>query len=474
MGAILCVDDEPAVGAVLEHVLEDLGHEPVLAGSVDEAIQILSHQRVDLIIADCIMPGRDGFELLDHLREQGLEIPIIIMSGYSSVEHAVVAMRRGAVDYLTKPLRSESIRIAVKNALEVDRLRRENDEARREIIALRGTRSIVGDSPALREVMGAIDAVAPTRAAVLLQGESGTGKELFAREIHARSPRHDHPFVTVNCAALPEGLVESAMFGHERGAFTGATARMPGAFERATRGTLLLDEITEMRLDLQSKLLRALQEQEIERVGGIQPIKVDVRVIATTNRELEAEVEAGRFRRDLYFRLNVVAIRTPPLRERPEDIPVLVEHFVDRNALELGLKPPVILPETYDYLRKRSWMGNIRELANAVERAMILHSGPTLTPESFDPPWAGALRAGEAFVRVSQAPVVPAGPEPSMAVSGSAPAADDSVLDLHELERIAIRRALLRTGGHKTKAAELLGINERTLRNKLRAEPLSA
>jgi len=469
------VDDEPAVGAVLEHVLGDLGHESVLSGSVDEAIQHLTQQRVDLIISDCIMPGRDGFELLDYLREQGLEIPIIIMSGYSSVEHAVVAMRRGAVDYLTKPLRAESIRIAVKNALEVDRLRRENEEARREIIALRGTRSIVGVSPTLRDVMGAIDAVAPTRAAVLLQGESGTGKELFAREIHARSPRRDHPFVTVNCAALPEGLVESAMFGHERGAFTGATARMPGAFERATRGTLLLDEITEMRLDLQSKLLRALQEQEIERVGGIQPIKVDVRIIATTNRELEAEVEAGRFRKDLYFRLNVVAIRTPPLRERLEDIPVLVEHFIDRNARELGLKPPTVLPETYDYLRRRSWTGNIRELANAVERAMILHSGLTLTPETFENPSTGAQRAeAEPFIPAPHAPVVPGRADRSASVDGIEADSEDAVLDLHELERIAIRRALLKTGGHKTKAAELLGINERTLRNKLKSEPRSA
>jgi DNA-binding NtrC family response regulator len=481
MSTILCVDVEPAVAAVLEHVLHDLGHESILATTVEDALDSLSRQRVDLIIADCMLPGRERFDLLDALREQGLEIPVIIMSSYSSVEHAVAAMRRGAMDYLTKPLRAESVRIAVNNALEVDRLRRENAEVRREISALRGTRAIIGDSVALREILGAIEAVAPTRAAVLLQGESGTGKELFAREIHARSPRHDQPFVTVNCAALPEGLVESAMFGHERGAFTGATGRMPGAFERANRGTILLDEISEMRIDLQSKLLRVLQEQEIERVGGIQPIKVDVRVIATTNRDLQIEVEAGRFRQDLFYRLNVIAIHTPPLRDRLEDIPALVHHFVERASLELAIKPPAVPQETIEHLMRRPWPGNIRELGNAVERAMILRSGSVLTPESFGRPPVGSPRTlAEAMIqRPTSVPLVPAG----IAEEGVIPRAKygsdgieraEEVLDLQKLEMIAIRKALAKTGGQKTKAAQLLGINERTLRNKLKAERESA
>jgi DNA-binding NtrC family response regulator len=416
-----------------------------------------------------MLPGIDGFDLLRSIQELELDIPVIIMSSYSSVEHAVAAMRRGAMDYLTKPLRAESVRIAVNNALEVDRLRRANAEARREIIALRGVRTIVGESVAIREVLAAIDAVAPTRAPVLLHGESGTGKELFARRVHDRSPRHNRPFVTVNCAALPEGLVESAMFGHERGAFTGATGRTSGAFERATHGTLLLDEITEMRIDLQSKLLRALQEQEIERVGGNQPIKVDVRIIATTNRDLEAEVEAGRFRRDLFHRLNVVAIHAPPLRDRVEDIPLLVQHFIDRGATELAVRPPTVSRESIGFLQGRSWLGNVRELANAIERAMILQPGPVLNLEDLGRPRAASADvAGGPVPRPTSGPMVPAG-------GGPVPEENEAeTFDLGTLEMKTIRRALLFTGGQKTKAAELLGINERTLRNKLKAERASA
>ena len=448
MSTILCIDDEPSVGVVLEHHLAEIGHTPVLATSVAEALEALARQPFDLVISDFRMPQASGLDLLETLRQQGNEVPVIIMTGYSSVEHAVLSMRHGAVDYLTKPLRQEAVRLAVKNAIEMARLKRENDQFRREIVSLRGRRTIVGNSPALRAVLDTIAAVAPTRAAVLLEGESGTGKELLARALHEQSPRREQPFVTVNCAALPEGLVESTLFGHERGAFTGATQRQAGAFERAHRGTLLLDEISEMRLDLQAKLLRALQEQEFERVGGSATVRVDVRVVATTNRDLMTEVAAGRFRQDLYYRLAVVPVHTPPLRDRPEDLPVLVEHFVESFASELGVKTPVIPGATLAALAARRWPGNVRELANAIERAVILSRGGVLAPALFGVPMP-ARPADEPTQRVLPA------------------------LDLSQLERIAIEQALERTGGHRSRAAELLGISERTLRNKLNA-PSSA
>jgi DNA-binding NtrC family response regulator len=459
MSTILCIDDEPAVGVVLENTLAEIGHRPVLASSVDEGMQAVGREPVDLIISDYRMPNATGLDLLSRLRQQGLDIPVIIMTGYSSVEHAVLSMRHGAVDYLTKPLRAEALRLAVNNAIEVKRLRRENEEFKREIDSLRGARAIVGRSQALQKVMDVIAAVAPTRATVLLEGESGTGKELFARAIHKQSSRADGPLVTVNCAALPEGLVESVLFGHERGAFTGATARSPGAFERAHGGTLLLDEISEMRHDLQSKLLRAIQEQEFERVGGSQLIRVDVRVIATTNRELRSEMAAGRFRSDLYYRLSVVPIRTPPLRERIEDIPLLVEHFVRQAAEQVGVRVPEVPAETIEDLKRRPWPGNIRELANAIERAVILCRTGRLLPEMFPGPH-GTPDAPQAAAR--------AHPAESRAAASEAGADDgNGTFNLKTLERRMLERALEATGGHRTRAAELLGISERTLRNKL-------
>ncbi|HXI21760.1 MAG TPA: sigma-54 dependent transcriptional regulator, partial [Gemmatimonadales bacterium] len=316
MATILCVDDEPATGVVLEHHLTKIGHRPLLAASVEEALKTIARTPVDLIVADYRMPQATGLDLLGVLEREGYQVPVIIMTGYSSIEHAVISIKSGAIDYLTKPIRPETLEIAVTQALEVMRLRRENEQFRREINRFRSTRALVGESIPFRRVMDTIATVAPTKATILLEGESGTGKELFARAIHDHSPRHEASFVSINCAAMPEGLVESALFGHEKGAFTGATMRSVGAFERAHGGTLLMDEISEMRLDLQSKLLRVLQEHEFERVGGHQPIKVDVRLIATTNRDLKAEVDAGRFRSDLFYRLNVVPIKTPPLRDR--------------------------------------------------------------------------------------------------------------------------------------------------------------
>ena len=456
MATILCVDDEPSIGVVLEHALTKMGHRPLLAGNVPEALKSLAQNDVDVVISDYRMPGATGLDLLSTMKEQGHRIPLIMMTAHSSIEHAVLSIKSGADDYLMKPVTSETLELAVNQVLKVTKLRQENEAFRQEIATLRSGREIVGDSKPMREVMRTIAMIAPTRATVLLEGESGTGKELFARAIHEQSPRHDLPFVTLNCAAMPEGLVESALFGHERGAFTGATQRAAGAFERAHRGTLMLDEISEMRLDLQSKLLRVIQEQEFERVGGRQTINVDVRLIATTNRDLKSTVEKGEFREDLYYRLNVVPVRTPPLRERLDDVPLLVLHFARQAAKELGVSVAGIAPETLDLLQSYYWPGNVRELANAVERAVIFGAGGALRPEAFRP-----------YLNQPSAVGAPAIAPSSTSSTPQSTGADERTLNLRELERLTIERALQTTGGNRTRAAKLMGISERTLRNKL-------
>src|SRR5256714_10343914 len=332
MATILYVDDDPTIGLLLEDTLLRAGHRAIGARSVPQALQTLAHGEIELIISDFKMPGMTGLEFLVLLREEGYDIPLIMVTGYASIEHAVQAIKAGAADYITKPVRPEQLEHAVAKALHLARLRRENDALRLEVMQLRNERQIIGESPVMHRLLQTVATAAPTRATVLLLGESGTGKELVARAIHDQSDRSEAAFIKLNCAALPEGLVESALFGHEKGAFTGAIKRVAGAFERAHGGTLLLDEISEMRLDLQAKLLRVLQEQEFERVGGTSPISVDVRIIATTNRDLAAEAEAGRFRRDLYFRLTRIPIEIPPLRDRWEVIPLLAYSFAAKAA----------------------------------------------------------------------------------------------------------------------------------------------
>ncbi|MGH7636129.1 MAG: sigma-54-dependent transcriptional regulator [Gemmatimonadaceae bacterium] len=459
MANILYVDDEPAIGLILQDTLEQLGHSAIGATNVPEALGALSRGDIDLIISDFRMPGLSGLEFLELLREQGRDVPLIMLTGYGTIEQAVAAIKAGAADYITKPLQLDQLQHAVSQALELSRLKRENQALRDEVMEIRAAREIVAKSPAMRQVLQTVSTAAPTRATILLQGESGTGKELFARAIHDQSERSDRAFVKLNCAALPEGLVESALFGHEKGAFTGAIKRVEGAFERAHGGTLLLDEITEMRLDLQSKLLRVLQEQEFERVGGTSTIQVDVRIIATTNRNIEQSVERGEFRRDLFYRLSVMPIHIPALRERPEDIPILAHHFAHHAAMELGREITGITPDALSVLQRYEWPGNVRELQHAVERAVILTQGTVLLASSFDTIRSALSSAGRRS------------PFNGIAAEVQPPTADEGVmlttLDLDEAETALVERALQITGGNRTRAAELLGVTDRTLRNKL-------
>jgi DNA-binding NtrC family response regulator len=357
------------------------------------------------------------------------------------------------IGYLTRPIQAGTLEFTVRQALEVVRLRRQNETLSREIVKLRRRRTLIGDSEAFRRTMALVSSVAASPATVLLlQGESGTGKELFGRAIHDESSRAAESFITLDCAALPAGLAEGALFGHETGPFTGATVGSMGAFERAHGGTLLLDEISELRLDLQARLLRVIEDREFVRVGGRRTIQADVRVIATTNRDIRGEVDAGRLRRDLCDRLSVVPIRTPSLRERREDIPRLARHFAVRAAELQGGAPPAIAPDALEVLQRYPWPGNVRELANAVERAVILCRGDVLQPSDFDRQIRDA-----------------ASHPPRPAIVPDLAGTDGGTVDynLDALERLAIERALAATGGNRTRAARLLGISERTLRNKL-------
>ena len=458
MATILCVDDDVAIGAILGDTLERIGHRAEIVRSVPEALLVLARGGVDAIISDYRMPAISGIEFLSILATEGHEIPLIMLTGYASIEHAVASIKAGAFDYITKPVSPEQIEIAVAKALEFSRLRTENGALRREVARFRNEREVIGESDAIRRIMAMVTTTAPTRATVLLQGESGTGKELIARAIHEQSDRRDGPFVTLNCAALPEGLVESALFGHEKGAFTGAVRRVEGAFERAHRGTLLLDEISEMRLDLQAKLLRVLQEQEFERVGGTQTIRTDVRVVATTNRDLAREADAGTFRKDLFYRLSVMPILVPPLRERAEDIPLLALSFAKRIADGLGKEVQGVAPEALDLLLGHGWPGNIRELQHAVERAVILARGPILQAALFDG-IGGHLASRDAANGAERGVAAGAGAESLSVVLRT--------LNVDEAERELIRRALEVAGNNRTRAAEMLGLSVRTLRNKL-------
>ena len=376
MPSVLIIDDEPNIRRMVGALLSSEGFEVRDAADGATGVTRAVELEPDLVLLDLMIPGAiDGMGVLERLRERFPELPVIMMSGRAGLADAVKATRLGAVNFLEKPLTPEGVLVALASALELRMARRERSALRADL-GLAG--ELVGDSPPMRELQVMIGRVAPTDARVLISGESGTGKELVAAAIHAASPRRERAFVRVNCAAIPRDLVESEMFGHERGAFTGATDRRVGRFELAHTGTLLLDEVGDLGPEAQAKLLRAIEAKEIERLGGSKPIRVDARIISATNRDLERAVTAGRFREDLYFRLNVIPIWVPPLRQRPSDIPALVRHFAALQRRRSGQPAPEWTDEAVQYLMRYRWPGNVRELANIVERLSILHAGTSI------------------------------------------------------------------------------------------------
>ena len=438
---ILIVDDDPGHRGMLTTLLADWGFRVEAAADGETAVARCREQAFDLILMDVRMAGISGIEALREIKAYNPAIPILIMTAYSDVETAVEAIKAGAYDYLTKPLDFEDLRLTMERALDHAALRDENRTLRQTLAASFDTGGIIGQSPPMRRLMEMLATIAPSEATVMVTGESGTGKELIARAIHANSPRRKGPYIAVNCAALTETLLESELFGHEKGAFTGAEKRREGRFLAADKGTIFLDEIGEMPLSMQVKLLRAIQEREIQRVGGDQTLRVDVRIVAATNRDLLAEVEAGRFRQDLYYRLNVVALALPPLRDRGEDIPLLASYFLRKFAEKNGKHIKGFTPEAMDRMLKHSWPGNVRELENAVERAVVLALGEYIGERELPP----ALSGG------------PDEPRPGGFAN----------LTLEELERVAILDALEAAGGNKSEAARRLGITRKIMHAKL-------
>src|SRR5262245_8085875 len=366
---ILVIDDEAEIRRSVRMILEYEGYEVIEASSGPEGVTLVERESPDLVFLDIKMPGMDGLDALQRIKASKETLPVVIISGHGTVTTAVEATKAGAFDFIEKPLASERVLVTIRNALDQTRLRDENTSLKR---AVEVRHQMVGESPALRQVWDAIKRAAPTNATVLLLGESGSGKELVARSIHRNSVRSRDRFVQVNCAAIPEELIESELFGHEKGSFTGATEKQIGKFEQADRGTIFLDEVGDMSAKTQAKVLRVLQEGEVERLGSARTIKVDVRVIAATNKNLEEEIEKGHFREDLYFRLAVIPIYVPPLRERPEDVPLLVRHYMEYFSRENNTRPKRILPPALEALQRYRWKGNIRELRNTVERLIIM------------------------------------------------------------------------------------------------------
>lgn len=372
---ILIVDDEPNTLASLSRAFRLAGHEATVCDNAAKGLELAKSRPFDLILSDVVMPGRDGLSLLEELKTSGVTAPVVMMSGQAHIEMAVKATRLGALDFLEKPLSTDKLLLTVENALKLKRLEQENRELKQRV----GKHQIVWSGEAMKRVMAQIDRVAASESRVCIYGETGTGKELAARTLHEKSPRANGPFVTLNCAAVPAELIESELFGHEKGSFTGAASRHVGKFEQAHHGTLFLDEIGDMPLAMQAKLLRVLEEGEVERIGGDKPVTVDVRVVVATHRNLEELAAEGKFRQDLFHRVYVFPLVLPSLRERREDIPVLVEHFAKMVAAQNGWKPLRFLPEAIDTLANYSWPGNVRELRNVVERVMLLASEGQVT-----------------------------------------------------------------------------------------------
>jgi DNA-binding NtrC family response regulator len=439
---ILVVDDDAPMRDMLVSLVEEAGYQAAAAGSADEAVERAREQEYDAILSDIRMPGKDGIQLIGELREVRPDTPVILMTAFGTIDSAVDAMRAGAFDYVTKPFKRDAILAVLERAFERRELEQENRRLRRALDRSSSFGELIGASPAMREIFALIRKIAGSGSSVLITGESGTGKEVVARTIHYTGARAQRPFVPINCTAMPEGLLESELFGHVRGAFTGAHTAKKGLFEEANGGTLFLDEIGDMPVGLQGKLLRVLQDREIRPVGGNRSVKVDVRIITATNKSLKKEIDEGRFRQDLYYRLNVIPIHIPPLRERAEDVPLLVEGFLRKHS------PPerayTISPEALDRLIRARWEGNARELENVIERAVALATEPVIHVD--DLPFA------EHEVRCEAA-------------------SDDALLrqavaqklTLRELADRYIDSVLEATGGNKVRAARILGINRRTL-----------
>ena len=439
---ILVVDDEASQRDLLNLVLSEEGYKVETASSGEEAVRKVEERFYNLVIMDMKMGGMGGLEALKRIKEISSAVQVLIVTAYASVNTAVDAMRWGALNYLTKPIDLEELKVQVEKTMQFSQLMVENEALKAQVAGAFETTHIIGKSPRIMEVFDTLRMVAPTEATVLILGESGTGKELVADAIHANSPRRKGPLVKVNCAALPETLLESELFGHEKGSFTGAVARREGRFKLADGGTLFLDEIAEMSLLLQTKLLRVIQTRSFERVGGTETITSDVRLIVATNRDLEEEVSTGRFREDLFYRLNVVPVTLPPLRERREDIPLLAEHFLSEIAERNAKMIRGFSPQAMDLLVRNRWKGNVRELENVVERAVIMGRGDIIEPGDLP---GHLVLDGE----VSSSGVIPGRP-------------------LSDLEREAILTTLEMTGGNRTETAKLLGISRRTLQYKLK------
>jgi DNA-binding NtrC family response regulator len=438
---ILIVDDEANARMALAELLRDEGYAVETAADGFKALPKLEEQEPHLILTDLKMPGMDGMELMRKARERDPECVVVLMTAFGAVDAAVAAMRDGAADFLTKPINVDQLVLVIRRELERQRLRAEAGQLRQRLADRHRLSSMVGNSPAMREVYSTVEQVAPSRATVLITGESGTGKELVATAIHQLSPRARGPFVKLHCAALAETLLESELFGHEKGSFTGALARREGRLEQASGGTLFLDEIGEIPASTQVKLLRFLQEHELERVGGNTTVRVDVRVVAATNRDLKKMVREGKFREDLYYRLHVVSIEMPPLRARPSDIAMLASHFLDKYARENGKKLSGFSDAALERMVRYEWPGNVRELENAVERAVVVSRGEQIRSED-----------------LSSSIAPRTAPEGSPAIPGATMA---------EIERYAIVKTLELTGGATTRAAEILGISPRTIQYRM-------
>ena len=452
---ILIVDDDPGHLTSLRTVIGSWGYAVETAQDGGEAVDRVQEAPVDLVLMDVRMTAMSGIEALERIKTYNPAIPIIIMTAYSSVQSAVEALKAGAYDYLIKPLDFDVLELSIERACEHAGLKAENEDLRARLDDRFERPDIIGQSPAMRALMDMLAMVAPSDATVLIAGESGTGKELIAKSLHANSPRRDNPLVTVNCAALTESLLESELFGHEKGAFTGADRRREGRFMQAHGGTIFLDEVGEMSPRMQAKLLRVLQEKEIQRVGSEESLEVDVRVVAATNRDLEEDVRDGRFREDLFYRLNVMNLTVPPLRERREDIPLLAQHFLEKYARRNRKAVKGFVPLAMDMLLKYDWPGNVRELENAIERAVILLPGDHVTEKQLP------------LAVVQQHTGADGGAEPVQP-------ATEGTRTLEAMEREAIVATLAAADGNKSETARRLGISRKTLHNKLKAYRIDA